>query len=59
MSFAPAARGSHDPGDAAPVVDEAGVADREHPRLGETVKAKVDTVHLHLFDGTTGLRVGE
>jgi multiple sugar transport system ATP-binding protein len=34
-------------------------ADREHPHPGETVKVKVDTAHLHLFDGATGLRVGE
>jgi multiple sugar transport system ATP-binding protein len=34
-------------------------AGREHPRPGETVKAKVDTGHLHLFDGGTGRRVGE
>jgi multiple sugar transport system ATP-binding protein len=34
-------------------------AGREHPHPGETVKVKVDTAHLHLFDGTTGMRVGE
>jgi multiple sugar transport system ATP-binding protein len=34
-------------------------ATRDHPRPGETVKVKVDTAHLHLFDGATGLRVGE
>jgi multiple sugar transport system ATP-binding protein len=34
-------------------------AGREHPRPGETVKVKVDTAHLHLFDGGTGRRVGE
>jgi multiple sugar transport system ATP-binding protein len=34
-------------------------AGRDHPRPGEVVKVKVDTAHLHLFDGTTGLRVGE
>jgi multiple sugar transport system ATP-binding protein len=34
-------------------------ASRDHPRPGEVVKVKVDTAHLHLFDGTTGLRVGE
>ena len=72
MGLAPAARASHRPGDAAPVVDEAGVpgagdvgshvivrASRDHPRPGEVVKVKADTAHLHLFDGATGLRVGE
>ena len=34
-------------------------ATRDHPRPGEAVKVKVDTAHLHLFDGATGLRVGE
>src|SRR3989440_425332 len=34
-------------------------ATRDHPRPGEVVKVKVDTAHLHLFDGATGLRVGE
>ena len=34
-------------------------AGREHPRPGETVKVKVDTAHLHLFDAGTGRRVGE
>jgi len=34
-------------------------ASRDHPRPGEVVKVKVDTAHLHLFDGTTGMRVGE
>jgi multiple sugar transport system ATP-binding protein len=34
-------------------------ATRDHPRPGETVKVKADTAHLHLFDGATGLRVGE
>ncbi len=34
-------------------------ATRDHPRPGEVVKVKVDTAHLHLFDGTTGLRVVE
>jgi aminoglycoside N3'-acetyltransferase len=34
-------------------------ASRDHPRPGEVVKVKVDTAHLHLFDGATGLRVGE
>jgi multiple sugar transport system ATP-binding protein len=34
-------------------------ATRDHPRPGETVKVKVDTAHLHLFDGATGLRVGQ
>jgi multiple sugar transport system ATP-binding protein len=34
-------------------------ASRDHPRPGEVVKVKVDTAHLHLFDGGTGLRVGE
>src|SRR6266700_5158724 len=32
------------------------LATRDHPRPGEVVKVKVDTAHLHLFDGTTGLR---
>jgi multiple sugar transport system ATP-binding protein len=34
-------------------------ASRDHPSRGELVKVKVDTAHLHLFDGATGLRVGE
>ena len=34
-------------------------ATRDHPRPGETVKVKVDTTHLHLFDAGTGRRVGE
>jgi multiple sugar transport system ATP-binding protein len=34
-------------------------ATRDHPRPGEVVKVKVDTAHLHLFDGATGMRVGE
>jgi multiple sugar transport system ATP-binding protein len=34
-------------------------ASRDHPRPGEVVKVKVDTAHLHLFDGGTGLRVGD
>src|SRR5437764_206001 len=34
-------------------------ATRDHPRPGETVKVKVDTAHLHLFDAGTGRRVGE
>ena len=34
-------------------------AGREHPHPGDVVKVKVDTEHLHLFDGATGLRVGE
>jgi multiple sugar transport system ATP-binding protein len=34
-------------------------ATRDHPHPGEVVKVKVDTAHLHLFDGTTGRRVGE
>jgi multiple sugar transport system ATP-binding protein len=34
-------------------------ASRDHPRPGEVVNVKVDTAHLHLFDGATGLRVGE
>ena len=32
-------------------------ATRDHPRPGETVKVKVDTAHLHLFDAETGRRV--
>jgi multiple sugar transport system ATP-binding protein len=34
-------------------------AGREHPRPGDVIKAGVDTSRLHLFDATTGLRVGE
>ena len=34
-------------------------ATRDHPRRGETVKVKVDTTHLHLFDAGTGRRLGE
>jgi multiple sugar transport system ATP-binding protein len=34
-------------------------AGREHPHPGESVKVKVDTAHLHLFDAGTGRRVGE
>jgi multiple sugar transport system ATP-binding protein len=34
-------------------------ATRDHPRPGEVVKVKVDTAHLHLFDASTGLRVGD
>jgi multiple sugar transport system ATP-binding protein len=34
-------------------------ASRDHPRPGEVVKVKVDTAHLHLFDGATGERVGD
>jgi multiple sugar transport system ATP-binding protein len=34
-------------------------ATRDHPRPGETVKVKVDTAYLHLFDAGTGRRVGE
>jgi multiple sugar transport system ATP-binding protein len=34
-------------------------AGREHPHPGESVKVKVDTAHLHLFDAGTGRRLGE
>jgi multiple sugar transport system ATP-binding protein len=34
-------------------------ASRDHPRPGDVVKVKADTAHLHLFDGATGMRVGD
>jgi multiple sugar transport system ATP-binding protein len=34
-------------------------AGREHPQPSEMIKVGVDTSHLHLFDATTGERVGE
>ncbi|MGH9058428.1 MAG: TOBE domain-containing protein, partial [Acidimicrobiales bacterium] len=30
---------------------------REHPRRGATVKAAIDTEHLHLFDAESGARI--
>jgi multiple sugar transport system ATP-binding protein len=34
-------------------------AGRQHPRPGEVIKLAVDTAHLHLFDATGGLRIGD
>src|SRR2546430_7174962 len=51
MGFAPAARAGHDPGDAAPVVDEAGVADVG--RVGDDGTAPVVVVQDRVGDLTT------
>src|SRR3989440_5030275 len=50
MGFAPAARAGHDPGDAAPVVDEAGVAGAG--RVGDDGAAPVVVVQDRLGDLT-------